>query len=197
MKKTRLITAAIGLCMAASLMAGCSGQSGSSGSEGGSAEVQRLEGGQTQITVEAAGAVDSYEGEYGFIHNGYKIVPGMTWDDAISVLGDDYDQMVRADCASNEMGYVYWYDGFNYKLYSKQAVGSSVEIIEMIEMSDPLIDCGGFHIGDNIEDIKAVLGAPSADYGLAGVEYWGTKTKLVITADATGKVYLVTYGIIE
>ena len=69
MKKTRLITAAIGLCMAASLMAGCSGQSGSSGSEGGSAEVQRLEGGQTQITVEAAGAVDSYEGEYGFIHN--------------------------------------------------------------------------------------------------------------------------------
>ena len=73
MKKTRLITGAIGLCMAAALMAGCSGQSGSgSGSEGGSAEVQRLEGGQTQITVEAAGVVDSYEGEYGFIHNGYK-----------------------------------------------------------------------------------------------------------------------------
>lgn len=195
MKKTRLITAAIGLCMAAALLAGCSSQGG--GSTGETVAAQRLEGGQTQIAVEPLTALDSLEGEYGFIHNGYKIAPGMLWNDAKAILGDDYDEKVRADCGSDAIGNIYWYDGFNYTINSKQKIGTDVEVIDFIEMGDPLIDCGGFHVGDNVEDVKAVLGTPDVDLGLAGVEYWGNNTKLVISVDATGKIFSVQYGMIK
>ena len=194
MKKTKIITAAVGLCVAASMMAGCNSQGGSTGG-GESAAATRIEGGQTQITVESQNSVDPYEGEYGFIFNGYKIVPGMTWNDAKAVLGDDYDQMLRADCASNEMGNIYWYEGYNFEINSLQKAGSDVEIIEFIDVSDPLIDCGGFHIGDNINDVKALLGTPDSDLDMAGVEYVGTDTKLVISPDETGKIIFVKFGL--
>ena len=56
MKKIKIITAAIGLCMAASLFAGCNNQTGES------AQVSRIEGGQTKISVENGGSDNAVSG---------------------------------------------------------------------------------------------------------------------------------------
>ena len=55
MKKTKIITAAVGFCVAASMMAGCSSQGGSTGG-GETAAATRIEGGQTQIAIENSAA---------------------------------------------------------------------------------------------------------------------------------------------
>ncbi len=195
MKKTKIITAAVGFCVAASMMAGCSSQGGSTGG-GETAAATRIEGGQTQISVEATVGDDTAnDGEYGVIYNGYKIVPGMPWNDAKAILGDDYDQELRADCAGSEFGNTYWYEGVTCEYNSVTRAGTDVEIIEFIDVADPIIDCGGFHVGDNIENVKAVLGTPDSDLGMAGVEYWGNTTKLIITPDETGKIMYVKFGL--
>ena len=86
MKKEKIITATIGLCLAASLLAGCNETTGES------AAASQLGGGQTQISVEnSQGAAVSTEGQYCFNFNGYTIMPGMEVQPIIAALGDNYE----------------------------------------------------------------------------------------------------------
>ena len=52
MKKTKIMTAAVALCMAAAVFAGCSSEPAS----GETAVATRIEGGQTQIAIENSAA---------------------------------------------------------------------------------------------------------------------------------------------
>ena len=189
MKKTKIITAALGLCVTASMIAGCSNGGGSTGE---TAAAVRIEGGQTQISVEASAGEDtSADGEYGFSYNGYKIVPGTIADDALAILGDDYDSFEGASCAGQGMDIVYTYAGFSLGAYRGT---DNVERIQVIEIEDSIIDCDGIHVGDSLTAAKAKLGTPDAEDDF-GVIYKGTKTQLQIITDGADKIMAIVYRV--
>lgn len=185
MKKTRIITAAIGLCVAASIMAGCS----DGGSTAESAAVQRLEGGQTQITVETSANTADSEGEYGFTYNGYKIIPGTETKEAIAILGDDYEIFENASCAGQGMDVVYMYPGVSLGAYREV---DGVERVNVIQVTDAIIDCGGMRVGDTVASAKALLGNPDSEdaYSLC---YKANKTQIQIVTDGVDKISQIVY----
>ncbi len=187
MKKTKIITAAIGLCMAVSLMAGCSSQDGPSTGE--TVAAQRLEGGQTQIAVEAVESEALPEGKYRFSYNGFEIVPGAKVDTAIAAFGDDYDRQELASCAYQGVDIVYTYkDRFNLYAYTD----GGVEYINVIEITGSLIDCGGISIGDSIDKAKEIYGEPTVGDDF-GVMYHDGKTDLQISTDGTDSIIAIVY----
>lgn len=189
MKKTRIITAAIGLCVAASIMSGCS----DGGSTGESAAVQRLEGGQTQITVETTANTADAEGEYGFTYNGYKIIPGTASQDAIAILGDDYESFEAFSCAGQGTDVTYMYPGVNLGAYREL---DGVERVNVIQVTDAIIDCGGIRVGDSISSVKAILGNPDSEdaYSLC---YKASKTQIQIVTDGVDKVSQIVYRTLD
>jgi hypothetical protein len=185
MKKTTILTTAISLCMAASMLAGCS--QGSSGGE--TAVATRIEGGQTQISVEASEAASvSSEDKYKFTYKGYEIAPGSNAAAALEAFGDDYDRVEVASCAYQGVDIVYTYPGFTLYAFSD----SGVEYINVIEVTDSLIDCGGISVGDSIQKAKDIYGTPDVgdDYG---VLYRSGKTELQISTDGVDTIIAIVY----
>lgn len=187
MKKTKIMTAAIALCMAAAMFAGCS----TNETAGETAVATRIEGGQTQIAIENSEVDTSMENEYGFTYNGYKIYPGMPASEALAICGDDYDQRVDKSCAGQGEEVTYTYQGFTIEAYRDQGV----ELIKVIQIDDPIIDCGGFHIGDSLKDTKALLGTPTSEYEFGAV-YKGTKTQLELLTDGVDTINGINYRVV-
>lgn len=184
MKKTKVITTVMGLCVVASLFAGCNG----GGSTGETAAATRIEGGQTQISVEASDNGEAVSGAYKFVYNGYEIAPGSKADSALAAFGDDYDRMEVASCAYQGVDIIYTYPSFTLYAFSD----NGVEYINVIEVEDPIIDCGGFSVGDNISAVKAVYGEPVVedDYG---VLYRSGETELQISTDGSEKIVAIVF----
>ena len=152
MKKEKIISATIGLCLAASLLAGCD-----KGGNGETVAASQLGGGQTQISVEnSQGASVSTEGQYCFSFNGYQIMPGTEVAPAIAVLGENYEFLEQASCAGQGTDRAYMYPGFTIGAYKSEGV----EYIKTIVIVDSLTDCNGLHVGDSFADAKAALGTP-------------------------------------
>lgn len=154
MKKTRIITAALGLCLTASMIAGCS-DGGSTGETGGAAV--RIEGGQTQISVEASAAeAGAAVKGYSFKHNGYELGIGSTRDDVLTAMGEPYDEQQVMNCADDAMGTgLFYYEGRVY--FEVSGKGGVTQIM----ISDPVIDCGGVSVGDTTDKITAAYGDPN------------------------------------
>lgn len=186
MKKTRIITAIIGLSIAASLMAGCSSQGG--GSTGETAAATRIEGGQTQISIEASETEALPEGKYRFSYNGFEIVPGAKVETALAAFGDDYDRQEVASCAYQGVDIVYTYPGFTLYAYTD----AGVEYINVIEVTNSLINCGGISVGDSIKKAKELYGEPSVGDDF-GVLYHDGKTELQISTDGVDTILAIVY----
>ena len=171
MKKTKIITSVIGMCIIASLFAGCNGETKET------AAASRIDGGQTQISVENSETqAVAADGEYAFSYNGYKIVPGSEAEPALAALGDDYERMEVASCAYQGVDIIYSYPGFTLYAFSD----SGVEYINVIEVEDSLIDCGGVSVGDSVSIAKNVYGTPAVedDFGLV---YRSGKTEIQVS----------------
>ena len=186
MKKTRIITAVIGTCIAASLFAGCS----SNGSSGETAQATRIEGGQTQISVEASvTAAQVPEGKYKFTFNGFDIVPGADAAPVLNFLGDPAEEPYQgASCAGQGLDTIYEYNGFT--LFTHALNGE--EYITGVEIEDSLTDCGGLFVGDSISKAKDLYGAPKTedDYGIS---YTDGATELDIITDGIDTIILIRY----
>ena len=184
MKKEKIISATIGLCLAASLFAGCDKATGES------AAVSQLGGGQTQISVESSQTNNAAtEGQYCFTFNGYKIMPGTEVAPAIAVLGDNYEFLEQASCAGQGTDRAYMYSGFTIGAYKAEGI----EYIKTIVIVDSLTDCDGLHVGDSFADAKALLGAPDYedDYILI---YKASNTQLWINAEnGMGEITEIVY----
>lgn len=151
MKKTKIMTAAVALCMAAAMFAGCSSEPTS----GESAVATRIEGGQTQIAIEnsAADVSEAVKG-YSFKHNGYEIGIGTKEDLVFTAMGEPDDSKSVTNCANEGLGTeYYYYDG----RVIIQVPDSTKEVTQII-IQDPIIDCGGVSVGDSAETVKSVYG---------------------------------------
>lgn len=185
MKKTKIITAALGLCVMASMFAGCGNGGGSTGE---TAAPSLIEGGQTTIAVEASVSdTVATSGGYTFTHNGYSVGPGMPIDPVLSALGDDYDEEAWANCAYDELGTVYIYDKLD--LILREAKGEICEI----SISGPILDCGGVSVGDSAEAVKAAYGEPFEQTDFI-YQYKSDKTILVFELE-NGKVVGIFYSL--
>ena len=188
MKKTKIFTTVIGLCLIASLFAGCN-----SGTQE-TAQASLIAGGQTQITVDnGAGNTDAAaDNEYAFSYNGYKIIPGTEAETAIAALGSNYEYFEGASCAGQGVDIAYMYPGFTLGVYKV----NGVELITVIEVDDSLIDCNGIHVGDSLADAKAKYGTPDQEDDF-GVIYKGGKTQLQIITDGADGIVSIVYRTAE
>ena len=160
MKKIKIVTAAIGLCMAASLFAGCNNQTGES------VQVSRIDGGQTKISVENGG--DNQMGDiFKFNYMGYDIRPGDEINPVVEHLGEPLEEPVeKAGCGGQGFFLTYQYLGFYIQTYKEDGK----EIIYSIVIQESFIDFGGVHLGDTIETAKKNYGKPTSEYD-GGIEY--------------------------
>jgi hypothetical protein len=154
MKKTKIMTAAIALCMAATMFAGCS----TNETVGETAVATRIEGGQTQIAIENS---DVETGEavrgYAFSHNGYEIGIGSNEELVFTAMGEPSDSEAVANCAGLGMGINnYYYDG---RVFIQ--IADTTGTVTQIFISDPIIDCGGVAVGDSVDAVTSVYGEPS------------------------------------
>ena len=183
MKKTTIITSVIGACVIAASLAGCSGKTGT----GETAQASLIGGGQTQISVEVSQAVaaDGFK----FSYMGYDIIPGAPAAPILDVLGDPPEEPFSTySCIGNELTTLYEYTEF--KLHT---VGENEnEIIKQINISNPLIDCGGVHVGDKVEVAKSVYGDPvqEDDFGL---KYVKGNSELWVITDGADTIEEITY----
>ena len=185
-RMTAFIVTALAAVLAVGVMAGCSSQQG--GSTGETAAVQRLEGGQTQIAIEASESDVLPEGKYRFSYNGFEIVPGAKVDTALDAFGDDYDRMEVASCAYQGVDIVYTYPGFTLYAYTD----AGVEYINVIEITNSLINCGGISVGDSIKKAKELYGEPTVGDDF-GVLYHDGKTDLQISTDGVDTIVAIVY----
>lgn len=186
MKKTNFITAVIGTCLAASLFAGCS----SNGSSGETAQATRIEGGQTQISVEASVTANQVpEGKYKFTYNGFDIVPGADAAPILKALGEPSEEPYQgASCAGQGLDTIYEYNGFT--LFTHALNGD--EYITGVEIEDSLTDCGGLFVGDPVSKAKELYGEPKTedDYGIS---YTDGATELDVITDGIDTIILIRY----
>ncbi|MBR5755849.1 MAG: hypothetical protein IKX97_08550 [Erysipelotrichaceae bacterium] len=167
MKKTRIFTTAIGLCLAASMFAGCSQTSDET------AVASRIEGGQTQISIEESEGQPVSADGYVFTYMGYDIVMGSEVQQYLDAFGEPDDEFEAASCAGQGMDHIYSYPGFF--LYTREENG--VSIVDAVQITDSLTDYNGAHVGDKIEDVKAIFGEPADDWGY-GFTYSSGNTEL-------------------
>ena len=186
MKKSRLITAAIGTCLIASLFAGCN----NSGSSGETAQATRIEGGQTQISVEVTENNNQVSGsKYTFTYNGFAIVPGADAKPVLDSLGEPVEEpYMGASCAGQGMDTLYEYNGFTLFTHAL----NDDEYITGVEIENSLIDCGGVSVGDSVAKAKQVYGTPKTedDYGIS---YSDGGTELDIITDGIDTIVLIRY----
>lgn len=151
MKKTKIITTAVLACVAASVFAGCN----NGGSTGESAEVTRIEGGQTQIAVESSAVDANTEVKgYSFERNGYKVGIGSTEEVVLAAMGEPEDIEDVANCATGGLGSNYLYFDNRVEI---QIPANSNGVAQII-IQDPVIDCGGVSVGDTADKVKATYG---------------------------------------
>lgn len=155
MKKTKIMTATIALCMAATMFAGCS----TNETAGETAVATRIEGGQTQISIENS---DVETGEavrgYAFSYNGYDIGIGSKEDFVFAVMGEPYDVVTTSKCAGVGLhDEIQYYEG-RVKIFASQ---ETKEVDEIHIEKEPIIDCGGVSVGDSVEAVTSVYGEPS------------------------------------
>ena len=185
MKKTKIIAATLGLCMAAALFAGCNQPS-----SGETAQAVRLDGGQTQISVEASNQSESGNVEgYAFTYRGYSIMPGANAESVLAALGDPIEEPYQAaSCAGQGLDTTYTYAGFLIQTYTD----NGVELIRGIIVEDPLTDCNGVRVGQTVDEAKAVFGTPEQvdDYGLL---YISGNTALQISTDGVNTIESIVY----
>lgn len=153
MKKTKIMTAAIALCMAATMFAGCS----NGGSTGDAGAAIRIEGGQTQISIDPAELSVPVKG-YAFQHNGYDIGIGSKENYVFAVMGETYDAEPTANCAGEGMGI----DNYYYDRRVRIQIADKTSEVTQIEITEPVIDCGGVSVGDSAEAVTSMFG--EADY---------------------------------
>lgn len=184
MKKIKLLTVTMGLCVAASLFAGCNNGTGET------AAASRIDGGQTQISVETSGGADNKapEGGYKFTYKGFDVVPGAEAAPVIKAFGEPKDQFEGASCAGQGLDIIYTYDGF--KIYAYEENG--VELIDGVEIEDSLIDCNGLHVGDKLDDAKNVFGTPTQEDEF-GLLYRSGNTAVQISCDSFGEIISIMY----
>lgn len=180
MKKTKIITVALGLCMTASLFAGCGGSTTHE-----TAAASLIAGGETQSTIAAAQNVTATGTKFALNYNGYKIYPGMNVDEALSILGDNYDEFAQANCAGQGMGYDYVYDDYQLQLMVPNS--NADRSISMIVVEGNLIDCGGVYVGDPIDKAKEVFGEPSQGDEIALI-YNSGSIRMTVFSEGTGNI---------
>lgn len=153
MKKTKIMTAAIALCMAATMFAGCS----TNETVGETAVATRIEGGQTQIAIENS---DVETGEavrgYAFSHNGYEIGIGSNEELVFTAMGEPYKVDLTTSCAGLGFHDEIWYYEGRVIIYASQ----ETQEVDEIYVGEPIIDCGGVSVGDSAEAVTAVYGEP-------------------------------------
>ena len=181
--KKRIITSVIGACVIASVLAGCSDNKGT----GETAQASLIGGGQTQISVEVSqsAAVDGYK----FSYMGYDIVFWTPAAPILKVLGEPTEMFSDFACAGEGMATVYSYPEFDFYTSGED----ENEIIDGIKISNPLIDCGGVHVGDKVEVAKSVYGDPvqEDDFGL---KYVKGNTHIWVITDGADTIVEINYG---
>lgn len=183
MKNIKLITATVGLCVAATLFAGCNNSTGES------ASASRIDGGQTQISVEASGSSQNAPADgYKFTYKGYDVVPGAEAAPIIKAYGEPLDVFEGASCAGQGLDIIYTYPGF--KIYAYEENG--IELIDGVEIEDSLIDCGGVRVGDKLDDAKAVYGTPTQEDEF-GLLYRSGNTAIQVSTDGVGEIISIMY----
>lgn len=182
MKKNKIFTAAVSLAVAASLFAGCNGAPNES------AQASRIEGGQTQISVNVNNGQNAPQGDFKFTYKGYAAVPGAPAAPVIEAFGEAQDQFEGASCAGQGMDIIYTYPGF--KLYTYE--DASGEIIDAIEVEDPLTDCLGLHVGQTVSDAKRLFGEPVQEDDF-GVIFVSGATALQISTDGTETIISIVF----
>lgn len=187
MKKTKIMTAAIALCMAATMFAGCS----TNETVGETAVATRIEGGQTQIAIENS---DVETGEavrgYTFSYNGYDIGFGSKEDFVFAVMGEPYDVQETTNCAGLSLHDEIWYYEGRVKIYVSQ---ETQEVDEIHIYNEPIIDCGGVSVGDSAEAVMAVYGEPGFQSDIL-IEYYDDSVGMTLHFELeNGKVNAILY----
>lgn len=185
MKKTAFITTAIATCMTAAIFAGCSGNTEVSHE---TAAASLIAGGQATVASEqqTTGAVTAANYAYAINYNGYKIGVGMTADEAIKILGDNYEFDAQANCAGQGFANRYTYDGF--ALFAQEKNGT--EVVVQIDITGNLVDCSGIYVGDTLTKAKEVFGAPTEDYEVT-ISYTSGAEKMDVFAEGDKIVEIV------
>ncbi|PWJ71586.1 hypothetical protein B0O40_1458 [Ruminococcaceae bacterium R-25] len=187
MKKDKIIIAAISLCMAASVFTGCNNQTGES------AQISRIDGGQTKISVENGNGNNSASGIFTFSYKGYEIVPGAKLGTISKVLGEPENRLEGDSCASLGADLEYYYPGFLIaSIKDSREDEDEVAIITRISINDPLIDCNGIHVGQTIDDAKKIYGDPFQEDDF-GITYRSGNTKLQINTDGVNTITEINY----
>lgn len=156
MKKIKIIAAAISLCMAASLFAGCNNTTDES------AEVSRIGGGQTKISVDASVSGNQNANVFNFKYKGYDMAPGNEINLYLDVLGEPLEEpKPTAGCGGQGLFTTYKYSDFYIQTYNEE--GTDRELIYSIVITGSLIDFGGVHVGDTLDTAKQVFGTPTVD----------------------------------
>lgn len=187
MKKIKLVALVLGLCAAVSLFAGCNNTTDES------AEVSRIGGGQTKISVDNGGGNKPAAGDYKFSHKGYEISLGEKLGKYLEILGEPEDRKVGASCAHQGADLEYYYPGFTIVCALENEDDPDEDaIIDQIVVIDALVDCNGVHIGQTINDAKTILGAPDEEYE-RGIVYRSGETELHVFNNEVGEIYQIEY----
>ena len=97
-----------------------------------------------------------------------------------------------ASCAGQGMDTTYNYPGFYIQTYEEEGT----ELIRGVVITDPLIDCGGIHLGDTLEAVKEVYGTPAAEDDF-GLEYRSGNVALRFTTDGFNSITDITYIVMQ
>ena len=183
MKKTRLLTTAVLLCFAASLFTGCNTPADES------AEVSRIGGGQTQISVDASGAGNQSSADYKFSYKGCDIAPRVLAQPILDVLGTpvSFDPQA-AGCGGQGLYATYYYPSFYIQTYEE----NDGEIVAFVVITDGLVDCGGVRVGDTHDVVKQVYGTPAEEDDF-GITYRSGYVDLHFVTDGVNTVTEIQY----
>ena len=183
MKRIKIIAAAISLCMAASLFAGCNNTTDES------AAVSRIGEGQTKISVDASGSDNQTADVYKFSYKGCNMAPRDLVQPYLDVLGNpvSFDPQA-AGCGGQGLYATYYYPSFYIQTYEED----EGEIISFIVITDSLVDCGGVRVGDSLDVAKQVYGTPATEdpFGASFVSGYVT---LYIVTDGANTITQIQY----
>ena len=185
MKRIKLVAAAISLCMAVSLFAGCNNTTDES------AEVSRIGGGQTKISVDASGSDNQNANVFNFRYKGYDMAPGNEIGPYLDVLGEPLeDPKPSRGCGGEGLFTTYKQSDFYIQTYIEE--GTDRELIYSIVITGSLIDFGGVHVGDTIDAAKQVYGTPTVDEE-GGITYISGNIILFFASDGMNAIAEIQY----
>ena len=186
MKRIKIITAALSLLIAATLFAGCNNQTGES------AQVSRIEGGQTKISVDNGGS-NAASGTYKFSYKGYEICLGDTMGKVSEIFGEPNDIKDGASCAFGGFDVEYYYSGLEFDaMKPTEDTDDAIAVLYTIVITDPLIDCGGIHVGQTFKDAKTIYGDPFEEDDF-GASYRSGNSQLYICIDEFQTIIEIRY----